>query len=110
MRTDPSGADMFFRDRRGDDQKSTYAVLPLREVVVFPHTPMSLIVGRPRSVSAVNAANRDRREILLISQKNAERLEPNIDDLYMFGTLATIEQTLRLPDGNTKVLVEGRRR
>jgi ATP-dependent Lon protease len=101
---------MFFRDRKGDDTKFIFAVLPLREVVVFPHTPMSLIVGRPRSVAAVNAANREKREILLLTQKNAEHMEPSADDLYGFGTLATIEQTLRLPDGNTKVLVEGRRR
>ena len=87
-----------------------YALLPLREVVVFPHTPMSLIVGRPKSVAAVNSATQNDREIFLVTQKDGERLKPGADDLHRVGTVATIVQTLHLPDGNTKVLVEGRRR
>ncbi|MBT3217634.1 MAG: endopeptidase La [Proteobacteria bacterium] len=87
-----------------------YALLPLREVVVFPHTPMSLIVGRPKSVSAVNSATQNDGEIFLVTQKDGEQLQPGADDLHQVGTMATIVQTLHLPDGNTKVLVEGRRR
>ena len=86
-------------------------MLPLREVVVFPHTPMSLIVGRARSLAAVNAALQRRdREIFLAAQRNGERVNPELDDIYDFGTIAVIDQVLNLPDGNTKILVEGRRR
>ncbi|MBA2321990.1 MAG: LON peptidase substrate-binding domain-containing protein, partial [Deltaproteobacteria bacterium] len=86
-------------------------MLPLREVVVFPRTPMSLIVGRPRSLSAVNAALlRPDREIFLAAQRNGDRVNPELEDIYLFGTVAVIEQVLNLPDGNTKILVEGRRR
>lgn len=98
---------VFFRDRRGPDGQ-TWPTLPLREVVVFPHAPMSLIVGRPRSLAAVAAANRGSRQVFLVTQRSGSANEPGPDDLYEYGTLATIEHTLRLPDGNTKLLVEGK--
>lgn len=102
---------MFFRDKRTPSKIDTYPLLPLREVVVFPHSPNSLIVGRPRSLASVAAANmRPDREILLVAQKNGERVNPREEDIYEFGTISTIEQVLNLPDGNTKILVEGRRR
>lgn len=86
-------------------------LLPLREVVVFPHSPMSLIVGRQRSLSAVQAARAtEGREIVLVTQRSAELVEPGVEDLYRVGTVATIEEVLHLPDGNTRILVEGRRR
>lgn len=87
------------------------AMLPLREVVVFPHMPMSLIVGRPKSLAAVDFANAaPHREVFLAAQRSGEKVEPSIEDVYSFGTIATIEEVLRLPDGNTKILVQGRRR
>lgn len=102
---------MFFRDRKSSTApKGAYPLLPLRELVVFPHMPMSLIVGRPRSVAALTAAAKNRREIVLVAQKNGERIDPAAEDLYEFGTIATIEQSLQLPDGHTKIHVEGRRR
>jgi len=101
---------MFF-GKDSDDDKRSYPMLPLRDVVVFPHTPVSLIVGRPRSLAAVNKANQaPGREIFLAAQRKGERINPAWDDIYEFGTIATIEQVLNLPDGNTKILVEGRRR
>jgi ATP-dependent Lon protease len=88
----------------------TLPLLPLREVVVFPHTPMSLIVGRPKSLAAVEAANSSgSREIFLAAQRS-ENVNPDEGDVYAFGTVATLDQVLNLPDGNTKILVEGRRR
>ena len=91
---------MFFREK-GDERTKSYPLLPLREVVVFPHTPMSLIVGRPLSVAAVGAANKHKGEIFLAAQRSGERIDPSAEDIYTFGTVATIEQTLYLPDGNT---------
>ena len=85
-------------------------MMPLREVVVFPNAPISLIVGRPRSVAAVKSANERGGEIFLIAQRSGDQLDPSPDDVYEFGTIASIEQTLHLPDGNMKILVEGRRR
>ncbi|MFT4624884.1 MAG: ATP-dependent Lon protease [Myxococcota bacterium] len=102
---------MFFREQRPRKEGSGWPLLPLRDVVVFPHTPMSLIVGRPRSLAAVHAANQSEgREIFLVTQRHGDRLNPTVEDLRDFGTLATIEQVLHLPDGNTKILVEGKRR
>jgi len=101
---------MFFGNQPGDE-KRPYPMLPLRDVVVFPHTPASLIVGRPRSLAAVNQANQSEdREIFLAAQRKGERSNPTWDDIYEFGTIATIEQVLNLPDGSTKIIVEGRRR
>jgi len=89
----------------------TWPLLPLREVVVFPHAPMSLVIGRARSLAAVDAANaRPGREIFLTAQRAGDKVDPAAADLYSFGTIATIEQVLKLPDGNTKILVEGRQR
>ena len=82
-------------------------VLSLRDVVVYPHMVIPLFVGRERSVNALDEAMNVDKRILLITQKSPETEEPEADDLYRFGTLATILQMLRLPDGTTKVLVEG---
>ena len=103
---------MFFQDKNdtGAERTRVYPVLPLRGVVVFPHAPMSLIVGRPRSISAVQAANLSGKEIFLVAQKSSDSDEPDMTDIHEFGTIASVEQTLHLPDGNTKVLVEGKRR
>lgn len=102
---------MFFRDRRGDDEgRPGIPMLPLKEVVVLPHVHDSLLVGRPRSVAAVQEATRRNREIFLVTQRSSDREEPTPDDIYEYGTIARIEQTLHLPDGNLKVVVTGRRR
>jgi ATP-dependent Lon protease len=85
-------------------------LLPLRDLVVFPHMVVPLIVGRPRSRSALSAADEDTREIFLVAQKNGRTAEPGKDDIFEVGTVASIHQMLRLPDDNLKVLVEGRRR
>ncbi|NKI34237.1 endopeptidase La [Wenzhouxiangella sp. XN79A] len=82
-------------------------VLSLRDVVVYPHMVIPLFVGRERSVKALDEAMNVDKRILLITQKSPETEEPSAEDLYDFGTLATILQMLRLPDGTTKVLVEG---
>lgn len=82
-------------------------VLPLRDVVVYPHMVIPLFVGRERSIDALDAAMKDNKQILLVAQKEAEIDEPDITDLYDVGTMANILQMLKLPDGTVKVLVEG---
>ncbi len=82
-------------------------VLPLRDVVVYPHMVIPLFVGREKSIEALDAAMQDNKKILLLAQKNAEVDDPAQEDLYTIGTLSTILQMLKLPDGTIKVLVEG---
>ena len=85
-------------------------VLPLRDVVVYPHMVIPLFVGREKSIDALDAAMRDSKQVLLVAQKEAEIDDPDFTDLYMIGTLANILQLLKLPDGTVKVLVEGSQR
>ncbi len=86
------------------------AVLPLRDIVVFPHMIVPLFVGREKSVRALEAVMKDDKQILLVAQKNASQDDPSVDDIYRVGTVSTILQLLKLPDGTVKVLVEGGRR
>jgi ATP-dependent Lon protease len=86
------------------------AVLPLRDIVVFPHMIVPLFVGREKSVRALEAVMKDDKQILLVAQKNATQDDPSVDDIYRVGTVSTILQLLKLPDGTVKVLVEGNRR
>ena len=88
----------------------TMAVLPLRDIVVFPHMIVPLFVGREKSVRALEAVMKDDKQILLVAQRNAAQDEPTVDDIYRVGTVSTILQLLKLPDGTVKVLVEGSRR
>src|SRR6202789_1429994 len=88
----------------------TLAVLPLRDIVVFPHMIVPLFVGREKSVRALEAVMKDDKQILLVAQKNASQDDPSADDIYRVGTVSTILQLLKLPDGTVKVLVEGGRR
>ena len=88
----------------------TLAVLPLRDIVVFPHMIVPLFVGREKSVRALEAVMKDDKQILLVAQKNAAQDDPSTDDIYRVGTVSTILQLLKLPDGTVKVLVEGGRR
>lgn len=82
-------------------------VLPLRDVVVYPHMVIPLFVGREKSIDALEAAMSGEKEILLVAQKNASDDEPLADDLFAVGTVASVLQMLKLPDGTVKVLVEG---
>ncbi|MES1925676.1 endopeptidase La [Salinisphaera sp. T31B1] len=82
-------------------------VLPLRDVVVFPHMAIPLFVGREKSITALEAAMAEDKKILLVAQKAADIDDPGADDIYEVGTLASILQLLKLPDGTVKVLVEG---
>src|SRR4051794_30738348 len=86
------------------------AVLPLRDIVVFPHMIVPLFVGREKSVRALEAVMRDDKQILLVAQKNATQDDPGTEDIFRVGTISTILQLLKLPDGTVKVLVEGGRR
>ena len=88
----------------------TYPVLALRDIVVFPHMIVPLFVGREKSVAALEQVMKDDTPILLVSQKNAGDDDPSAEDLYEMGTLASVLQLLRLPDGTVKVLVEGTQR
>jgi ATP-dependent Lon protease len=82
-------------------------VLPLRDVVVYPHLVIPLFVGRAKSVKALEIASEGNKQILLVAQKSANKDEPDANDLYEVGTIATVLQMLKLPDGTVKVLVEG---
>ncbi|MBM4217397.1 MAG: endopeptidase La [Gammaproteobacteria bacterium] len=82
-------------------------VLPLRDVVVYPHMVIPLFVGREKSIQALEAAMKGDKRIMLVAQRQAEVDDPKQDDLYKIGTIATILQLLKLPDGTVKVLVEG---
>ncbi len=84
-----------------------YPVLPLRDIVVFPHMIVPLFVGREKSVRALEDVMRDDKQILLVTQKNASQDDPTTDDIYTVGTVGTVLQLLKLPDGTVKVLVEG---
>ena len=85
-------------------------VLPLRDVVVYPHMVIPLFVGREKSIRCLEAAMENDKQILLVAQKEASTEEPNLSDLYDIGTVASILQLLKLPDGTVKVLVEGQQR
>ena len=87
-----------------------YPVLPLRDIVVFPHMIVPLFVGRERSVKALEDVMKEDKQILLIAQKNAADDDPVREDIYRVGTIATVLQLLKLPDGTVKVLVEGEAR
>ncbi|MBV1885305.1 MAG: LON peptidase substrate-binding domain-containing protein, partial [Gammaproteobacteria bacterium] len=87
--------------------QSDIPLLPLRDVVVYPHMVIPLFVGREKSINALEAAMASNKQILLVAQKNASDDEPDVKDLYAIGTVSTILQLLKLPDGTVKVLVEG---
>jgi ATP-dependent Lon protease len=89
---------------------SLYPVLPLRDIVVFPHMIVPLFVGREKSVRALEDVMKDDKQILLVTQKNAAQDDPTPSDIYTVGTVGTVLQLLKLPDGTVKVLVEGGQR
>src|ERR671919_2144424 len=89
---------------------SQLPLLPLRDVVVFPHMVIPLFVGRPKSIKALEAAMESGKSIVLVAQKSAAKDDPAPEDLYEIGSIANILQMLKLPDGTVKVLVEGSQR
>ncbi len=96
----------------GTPEKTEYLVplLPLRDIIVFPHMVVPLFVGREKSISALEEAMSKEKDVLLVAQVNAKTNDPRDEDIYKVGTLGTIIQLLRLPDGTVKVLIEGKRR
>jgi ATP-dependent Lon protease len=103
---------MFFRNDPKDPQRKTRMVplLPLRDIIVFPHMVVPLFVGREKSSNALEEAMSKDKDILLAAQKKAKTNDPVPDDIFAMGTLGSIIQLLRLPDGTVKVLVEGKKR
>src|SRR3970040_600357 len=91
-------------------QSVLFPVLPLRDIVVFPHMIVPLFVGREKSVRALEDVMKDDKQILLVAQRNAAQDDPAAADIYDVGTVSTVLQLLKLPDGTVKVLVEGVRR
>src|ERR1700739_1564201 len=87
-----------------------YPVLPLRDIVAFPHIVLPLFVGREKAVRALEDVMKDDKQVLLATQKNAAQDDPQADDIYMVGTVGTVLQLLKLPDGTVKVLIEGGQR
>ena len=103
---------MFFKDKKPSDTEAPTALplLPLRDLVVFPYMVVPLIVGREKSIATLDAASESGKKLFLAAQREARTNNPNADDIYEVGTIATIIQMLRLPDGTVKVLVEGNTR
>jgi ATP-dependent Lon protease len=93
-----------------DEQLSVIPVLPLRDVVVYPHMVIPLFVGRDKSIKALETAMENDKQVMLVAQKSASQDDPQADDMYRIGTLSSILQLLKLPDGTVKVLVEGAER
>ncbi|WP_336287820.1 MULTISPECIES: endopeptidase La [unclassified Bartonella] len=99
---------MQYIDEKTDGvREELYAVLPLRDIVVFPHMIVPLFVGREKSICALEKAMASDKQILLVTQKNASDDDPKSEDIYDIGTFADVLQLLKLPDGTVKVLVEG---
>ena len=101
---------MFFNNEEGSGQVETLPLLPLRDVVIFPYMVAPLFVGREKSIRALEEAMKKNKEIFLVAQKDAKTNDPTEKDIYDIGTIGTIVQMLRLPDGTVKVLVEGKGR
>ncbi len=101
---------MFFKNEDAKKKSRTLPLLPLRDIIVFPHMVVPLFVGREKSIAALDKAMNDEKEIVLAAQKKAKTNEPAPDDIFGVGTVGAIIQLLRLPDGTVKVLVEGKRR
>ena len=104
---------MIFKSNKSSDVKTggqMYPLLPLRDIVVFPHMVVPLFVGRQKSINALEEALGKDKQIVLATQKDAKIDEPAPHDVYTLGTMGTIIQLIRLPDNSVKILVEGKRR
>ncbi|WP_193165394.1 endopeptidase La [Microbulbifer hainanensis] len=97
-------------DQPSDTTIEEYPLLPLRDVVVYPHMVIPLFVGREKSIDALEEAMRNDKQVLLVAQRKASEDDPGAEDIYRVGTVASVLQLLKLPDGTVKVLVEGNRR
>ncbi|PIP04990.1 MAG: endopeptidase La [Syntrophobacterales bacterium CG_4_8_14_3_um_filter_49_14] len=100
----------FIKDREKEQKISVIPLLPLRDVVVFPHMIVPLFVGREKSIATLEAAMKYEKGLFMAAQKDAQKDNPAEDDIYRVGTIGIIIQLLRLPDGTVKVLVEGKKR
>src|SRR5690606_27626633 len=96
-------------DKKSASQK-TYPLLPLRDVIIFPHMVVPLFVGREKSIAALEKAAKNGNELFLVTQKDASVLNPEREDVFDIGTVVNIIQMLRLPDNTVKVLIEGKYR
>ena len=96
-------------DTKSNSSKK-YPLLPLRDVIIFPHMVVPLFVGREKSIAALEAASKNNNELFLVTQKDASVLNPDREDVHNIGTVVNIIQMLRLPDNTIKVLIEGKRR
>jgi ATP-dependent Lon protease len=105
---------MLFRNDKNDSRDASQTelipLLPLRELIVFPHEVHPIFVGRQKSIKALEAAEQHKRPIMLAAQKDARVSDPGPDDIYAVGTLGVVVQLLRLPDGTVKALLEGKKR
>jgi ATP-dependent Lon protease len=104
---------MLFRNDKRDNRDTSHEavpLLPLRELIVFPHEVYPIFVGRQKSIKALEAAETSKKPILLAAQKDARVSDPGPDDIYSVGTLGVVVQLLRLPDGTVKALLEGKKR
>src|SRR3954465_1220206 len=104
---------MFFKndnDRKDSAPRGIAPLLPLRDIIVFPHMVSQLFVGRERSIAALDEAMNRGKEIFLAAQRNAKTTAPTAEDIFAVGSVGVIMQLLRLPDGTVKVLIEGKRR
>ena len=90
--------------------KSKYALLPLRDVCIYPHMIVPLFVGREKSIEALEFCSKKNQMIFLATQKDSSIINPSEKDLYEHGTVAQILQLIKLPDGTLKILIEGKRR
>src|SRR5262245_45595353 len=97
----------YTQSAENNGKAEVFPVLPLRDIVVFPYMIVPLFVGREKSIQALDEVMRTDKQILLVAQKNAADDEPDADAIYQMGTLASVLQLLKLPDGTVKVLVEG---
>ena len=95
---------------KSNESSSRYPLLPLRDVIIFPHMVVPLFVGREKSIAALEEAAKNNNELFLVTQKDASVLNPDREDIYNVGTVVNIIQMLRLPDNTVKVLIEGKYR
>src|ERR1700736_3721914 len=104
---------MLFRNDKKDNRDGASNIVPLfplRELIIFPHEVYPIFVGRQKSIKALEAAEANKKPILLAGQKDARVSEPGPDDIHGIGTLGMVVQLLRLPDGTVKTLLEGKKR
>ena len=95
---------------KSNESSSRFPLLPLRDVIIFPHMVVPLFVGREKSIAALEEAAKNNNELFLVTQKDASVLNPDREDIYNVGTVVNIIQMLRLPDNTVKVLIEGKYR